>query len=154
MRYISATSDTKHYSYIEQTVEYVRSESNKCFEDGSFYIESIGKITLDGSIFIETNSVIKNKQENNEIKEETIVGASKFRAENKLQEIVENLDNGEILLEKKRDYIKTDKRIIRALSCNPYNKGYRASTIYADSELTINEIEEIVDPMLVDSNGK
>lgn len=55
MSCFSAVSDTKHYSYIVQTEDYIRSESNKCLKDGSFYIESIGKIKLDGSIFIDTS---------------------------------------------------------------------------------------------------
>ncbi len=122
--------------------------------------KSLALTKLEESVMWANASIARNKEEEvnsliiGEIKKEIIVGASKFKAENKLQEIVESLGNDEFLLEKKSDYIKTDKRIIRVLSCNSYNKGQRASTVYADSELTIRYIEKIIKPMLAESNGR
>ncbi len=58
MGYISAVSNTEHYSYIEQTSDSFKAEVDKCLKDGSFYIESIGKIKLDGSIFIDTKESV------------------------------------------------------------------------------------------------
>ena len=54
MKYISAVSNGKTYSYVEQTSENIIFKSGSCFENGTFQQDSLGKVRLDGSLFVVT----------------------------------------------------------------------------------------------------
>lgn len=93
-----------------------------------------------------------------EIKREIVFSITHQKAEEKLLEIVKNLDNGEILLEKKRDYIKTDRRSIGTATINPRvlesKRGTRISTAYVDEDTPFKIVSEFIKPMLLTNNGE
>lgn len=66
---------------------------------------------------------------------------------NQLHEAVENCE-GEVIIKRTRDTLKTNLREFVAVAANHQSIGYRASFLYIDEEIPENLLQEVVYPCL------
>lgn len=56
MSRFSAVSDGTKFSYTMQKVNSIQTKLGKCNEDTTFYVDGLGKITLNGSVTFEPDA--------------------------------------------------------------------------------------------------
>lgn len=79
---------------------------------------------------------------------EIVFGNTMHKALMKLNDISESLNDGEFIVRRTRDTIKTNMRIIVAVTGNSSARGHRCDRVYVDTMISIRCLFEVIKPCL------